>query len=158
MNDCKYGYMVHDNILDLNLLRSPNNPDPDADQGTHEFTYSLFPHQYDLIRSGVLAESACLNQKPILFEGTVSEATMPVGLTGDGLELSVLKKAEKEDIWIIRIVETAGRQSTGSLELNGTITECDLMELKDIGAPESVSSEMQVSLSPFEIKTYKITP
>ena len=83
---------------------------------------------------------------------------MPVGLTGDGLELSVLKKAEREDVCIVRIIETAGRQSTGSLELNGTITECDLMELKDIGAPENVSSETQVSLSPFEIKTYKITP
>ena len=158
MNDCKYGYMVHDTILDLNLLRSPNNPDPDADQGTHEFTYSLFPHQYDLIRSDVLAESACLNQRPILFEGAVSEATMPVGLTGDGLELSVLKKAEREDVCIVRIIETAGRQSTGSLELNGTITECDLMEMKDMGTPESVKSETQVSLSPFEIKTYKITP
>ena len=78
-----------------------------------------------------LAESACLNQRPILFEGAVSNAEMPVGLTGDGLELSVLKKAEKEDVCIIRIVETAGRESTGSLELNGTITECDLMELKD---------------------------
>ncbi|MEE3204531.1 MAG: glycoside hydrolase family 38 C-terminal domain-containing protein, partial [Candidatus Neomarinimicrobiota bacterium] len=157
MNDCKYGYMVHDNILDLNLLRSPNNPDPDADQGDHEFTYSLFPHQYDLIRSDVLAESACLNQRPILFEGAASNKKMPVGLTGDGLELSVLKKAEKEDVCIIRIVETAGRESTGSLELNGTITECDLMELKNIGAPESVKNETEISLLPFEIKTYKIT-
>ena len=26
LNDCKYGYMVHDNLLDLNLLRSPSNP------------------------------------------------------------------------------------------------------------------------------------
>ena len=25
LNDCKYGYMVHDNILDLNLLRLPSN-------------------------------------------------------------------------------------------------------------------------------------
>ena len=83
---------------------------------------------------------------------------MPIRLTGEGLELSVLKKAEKEDVWVIRIVETAGRQSTGSLELNGTITECDLMEMKDMGTPESVKSESQVSLSPFEIKTYKITP
>ena len=41
LNDCKYGYMVLDNILDLNLLRSPSNPDPDADLGDHEFTYSL---------------------------------------------------------------------------------------------------------------------
>ena len=34
--------------------------------------------------------------------------------------------------------------------------ECDLMELKDIGAPEPVKGGTQVSLTPFEIKTYKI--
>ena len=105
----------------------------------------------------MLAESACLNQKPILFEGAVSNGKMPVGLTGDDLELSVLKKAEREDVWIVRIIETAGRESKGSLEMNGRITECDLMELKDIGAPESVKNETQICLSPFEIRTYRIS-
>ena len=51
--------MVHDNLLDLTLLRSPSNPDPDADIGEHEFTYSLLPHKYDLIRSAVIIESTC---------------------------------------------------------------------------------------------------
>ncbi|MHC4874276.1 MAG: alpha-mannosidase, partial [Planctomycetota bacterium] len=44
LNDCKYGYKVKKNILDLNLLRSSTDPDPDADQGHHEFTYVLLPH------------------------------------------------------------------------------------------------------------------
>ena len=79
--------MVHDNILDLNLLRSPNNPDPDADQGTHKFSYSLFPHRNDLIRSDLLAESACFNHRPVLFDGARSETRIPIGLNGDGLEL-----------------------------------------------------------------------
>ena len=66
MNDCKYGYMVLDNILDLNLLRSPSNPDPDADLGKHEFVYSFMPHKNDLIRSNVIKESTCLNQQPLV--------------------------------------------------------------------------------------------
>ena len=37
LNDSKYGYKIHDNIIDLNLLRSPTVPDPTADRGHHEF-------------------------------------------------------------------------------------------------------------------------
>ena len=155
MNDCKYGYFVKDNILDLNLLRSPNNPDPDADQGKHQFTYSIFPHEHDLIRSSVIREATCLNQTPIVFNGVISDNSIPVKLDGNGLELMVLKKGEKEDYLIIRIVETSGRYSTGSLKLNGTLTECDLMEWKDMGSQINVEGSVSLSFSPFEIKTFK---
>jgi alpha-mannosidase len=155
LNDCKYGYMIHDNILDLNLLRSPNNPDPDADQGQHQFTYSFYPHKNDLIRSNVISESSCLNQKPIIFKGVKSGSKIPVKLTGDGLDLTVLKKGEKDDYLIIRIVETSGRHSTGSLKLNGTLTECDFMEWNDTGSQTRVEGSMGLSFSPFEIKTFK---
>ena len=45
LNDCKYGYDVKDNVLRLSLLRAPKWPDPGADQGFHEFTYSIYPHE-----------------------------------------------------------------------------------------------------------------
>ncbi len=44
LNDSKYGYDAKDNVLRLSLLRAPEWPDPNADQGHHEFTYSLYPH------------------------------------------------------------------------------------------------------------------
>ena len=44
LNDSKYGYDAKDNVLRLSLLRGPEYPDPNADQGHHEFTYSLYPH------------------------------------------------------------------------------------------------------------------
>ena len=157
LNDCKYGYMVHDNILDLNLLRSPSNPDPDADKGTHTFTYSLLPHQNDLINSSVLAESACLNQEPLLFEGMVSEIDIPIKLFGEGLELSVFKKAEKEDVWILRIIETLGKKSSGSVQFNGELVECDLMEWSDIGESHFIEDSFNLTLDPFEIKTFKVS-
>jgi alpha-mannosidase len=155
MNDCKYGYFVKDNILDLNLLRSPNNPDPDADQGKHQFTYSIFPHEHDLIRSNVIREATCLNQIPIVFNGVRSDNGIPVKLNGNGLELSVLKKGEIEDYLIIRIVETFGRHSSGSLKLNGALTECDFMEWNDTGSQTNVEGSLPLSFSPFEIKTFK---
>ena len=156
LNDCKYGYMVHDNLLDLNLLRSPSNPDPDADMGAHLFTYSLFPHENDLIHSDTIRESSCLNQEPILFEGVRSLATIPIQLKGDGLDLTVLKKAEKEECLVVRIVETHGRNSEGSLVFNGKARECNLMEWGNISDSVNVEGEMPLRLSPFEIKTFKI--
>ena len=33
LNDCKYGYDVHGNVMRLSLLRAPTWPDPDADRG-----------------------------------------------------------------------------------------------------------------------------
>ena len=156
LNDCKYGYMVHDNLLDLNLLRSPTNPDPDADKGSHSFTYSLFPHKNGLIHSDVINEASCLNQDPILFDGVSGKPKIPLALNGEGLELSVLKKAEKEDAWIIRIIETHGRVSSGSFELSGEIVECDLMEWKELSEREMVSGSLDIKLNPFEIKTFKL--
>ena len=47
LNDCKYGYDVHGDVLRVTLLRGPESPDPDADRGQHEFTYALFPHAGD---------------------------------------------------------------------------------------------------------------
>jgi alpha-mannosidase len=157
LNDCKYGYMVHDDLLDLNLLRSPSNPDPDADRGSHVFTYGLLPHQDDLIHSNVIRESSCLNQGPMLFEGMASEIDIPLKLIGEGMELTVLKKAEKEDAWILRVVETHGRVSSGAVQLKGMITECDIMEWNELGDPQAVEDSFPLTLEPFEIKTYKVT-
>lgn len=156
LNDCKYGYMVLDNILDLNLLRSPSNPDPDADLGDHEFTFSLLPHTNDLIRSNVISESSCLNQEPLLFQGFKSDNQIPVKISGKGVELTVLKKAEKEESWVFRIVETHGRISNASLFFSGKVVECNLMEWENSSDETVIENEMKLELKPFEIKTYKL--
>ena len=156
LNDCKYGYMVHDNLLDLNLLRSPSNPDPDADMGEHMFTYSLLPHKNDLIRSTVISESSELNQLPLKFDGVVSKVKMPLSLSGEGLELAALKKAEKEDCWIVRVIETHGRNSKGKLHFNGEVIECNLIEWEELHDALAIADELPIILSPFELKTYKI--
>ena len=35
LNDSKYGYATHGNVMRLSLLRAPTSPDPEADQGRH---------------------------------------------------------------------------------------------------------------------------
>tara|TARA_A200000159_G_C7073491_1_gene235363 strand:- start:306 stop:545 length:240 start_codon:yes stop_codon:yes gene_type:complete len=77
-------------------------------------------------------------------------------MSGRGVELAVLKKAEKEDSWVFRIIETHGRISNASLFFNGKVVECDLMEWENIGNEKVVENEMVLKLKPFEIKTFKL--
>ncbi|WJH37506.1 hypothetical protein N6H14_27710 [Paenibacillus sp. CC-CFT747] len=43
LNDCKYGHRAEGNELDLNLLRSPSFPDPEADRGSIPSRIRCFP-------------------------------------------------------------------------------------------------------------------
>ncbi|MEO6964523.1 MAG: glycoside hydrolase family 38 C-terminal domain-containing protein, partial [Acidobacteriaceae bacterium] len=44
INESKYGYDAKGNVLRLSLLRAPLYPDPTADRGRQQFSYSLYPH------------------------------------------------------------------------------------------------------------------
>ncbi len=57
LNDCKYGHKLHENILDLHLLRAPTHPDPDADLGNHQFCYVLYPHNNPFQQSDVIEQA-----------------------------------------------------------------------------------------------------
>ena len=156
LNDCKYGYYVRGNVLDLALLRAPTAPDPDADEGEHEFTYSMLPHSGDLINSNVMSNAACLNQPPLVAAGRNGVAfKSPVTVEGDGVSLEVVKKAEKEECLVIRLVETKGCRTTASIKVAGdnlAIVETDLMEWEDIKPVRNG----RVDMKPFEIRTFKI--
>ena len=67
----------------------------------YDFTYSLLPHKNSLINSNVITESSCLNNKPLLFDKFKAQKKIPLLIKGLGLELSVLKKAEKKDYLIL---------------------------------------------------------
>ena len=158
LNDCKYGYSVIGNVLDLNLLRAPTHPDPDADQGLHTFTYSLLPHAGDLLAGGVLREAARLNQPPVMFAGRGQPALgIPAIVCGEGVELAALKRAEKEPCVVIRLVERRGVHSAATIRLarSARLIETDLLEWHDGNSTEE-SMEHRVQMAPFEIKTFKL--
>jgi alpha-mannosidase len=159
LNDSKYGYKVYDHVLDLNLLRSPTDPDPIADRGEHRFTYSLLPHQGPLSHSDVLAHAAVLNQGVRVLSGAANErALLPVTCEGEGIELSVVKRAESENAVVVRAVELRGRRSTATLRARNSgarIVPTNLVEWVD-DAKNASKGQVALSFTPFEIKTFKI--
>ena len=157
LNDCKYGHKIHENVLDLNLLRSSTYPDPDADIGPHQFTYSLLPHTGTLIESTVMADAAQLNQPPLVFVGQrAAGCVAPLLVTGDGVSLEVLKRAEKHDERIIRLVEQHGLRTEAVVQCSARIrlVETDLMEWHD--GQDWGSGSVTVPMLPFEIRTFRL--
>jgi len=158
LNDCKYGYSIFDKTIDLNLLRSPNNPDADADLGEHSFTFSLYPHEHDLIRSNVIEESSKLNNPPILFNGVKNiKSKSAINFEGKGIEISSIKKSEYSNEIIIRAVETLGKTSKGKIYFKGKITETNLMERNSLKPTKKVNESFDLVLKPFEIRTFRCT-
>ncbi len=179
LNDCKYGYKIHKNTIDLNLLRSPAMPDPNADRGLHEFTYSLLPHKNDLIHSDVIPAAFQLNQPPLQFARKDGQKIkIPFALDSQQVILDTIKKAEHEDAWILRFYEPRGMRVNTRLFItynNPVISETDLLEndideikIKhmdtDVQSAETASyatnrqTYIELVFKPFEIKTIKIKP
>ncbi|MBN2410067.1 alpha-mannosidase [candidate division KSB1 bacterium] len=148
MNDCKYGHDVEDNVMRITLLRSPLTPDPltrpqgyqnpFADQGEHEFVYSVYPHTGDQIEANSIRRACELNYplKALVTEkhkGEWEPEKSFITLDADNLILTVVKKAEDSDARVIRLYETHGKQVETELHFDAPVQrawEADLLENK----------------------------
>ena len=141
------------------MLRSPQYPDRFADQGKHLFTYSFLPHSGALSESNVMKEAADLNRTPFIADGFESgAAAMPCSLVSDGIALEVIKRAEKDDSLILRLVEFRGRHSAGTLQFNSIpekVCETDLMEWNDGKGLNRNGNTVELEMEPFEIRTLR---
>lgn len=158
LNDCKYGYKVFGTTLDLCLLRAPKFPDWDADQGHHEFIYSFLPHTGSLNNSGVRSEAAKLNRPALAVPGVAAEAVSPLSLEAATVALTVVKKAEKEDCLVIRLVEQAGRNSQAVLTVPAgkRLVGTNLLEWTNDDVLTSEAGTVALTFRPYEIKTFKV--
>ena len=114
LNDCKYGYRVKGNVLDLNLLRSTSSPGVEADQGVHEFTYSLYPHSKNHIEGRVVQTSYELNVPLKVINSNkinLNEVkTSFIEMDNENIIIEAIKKAEYSDDIIVRLYECSGSQ------------------------------------------------
>ncbi len=158
LNDCKYGCTVAGRTLGLSLLRAPFYPDPDADRGEHLFTYSLLPHAGRLEDSGVMAEAHALNQPPVVAEGVLGWAP-PLEVTGGGVLVEAVKRAESGKGWIVRLYEPRGIRSTCGIRTRSPkakVSVAGIMEDERESVPLAKGAAT-FKFRPFEIKTLLVT-
>jgi alpha-mannosidase len=162
LNDCKYGYSAQANILSLSLLRSPTNPDPEADQGPHTFTYALYPHSGDW-RQGTIGQARRLNY-PLLVQSVPGSGTwLPVefGLVScrtPGVMVDTIKKAEDSDSLIVRVYEAHGGRTTATLAFVTRILSAEEVNLlEEPAGPADVKADtLRFTLAPYQIRTFHV--
>lgn len=164
LNDCKYGYDVKGNVLRLSLLRSPEWPDPHADEGHHEFTYSLYPHGGGWKDALTIRRGYELNYRLISLPVERHSGILPADHSfiepkADNIIVSAVKKAEDDNSLILRFYEWAGKQGDVSLQLPpgaDSAVETNMMEKPEIKLTIH-NSVVTVPTKPYEIQTIKVT-
>ncbi len=165
LNDCKYGHDVHNNVVRLTLIKSAVRPDPQADQGFHQFTYSLLLHNGDWREGRVVQHAYELNyplraaQVPAQPKGRLPGCFAFAACDAEHVIIEMVKRAENDDAWIVRAYEhKQHRHSDVAIKfgaLVARVAECDLLE-EVIEEREVQDQQLRFAIAPYEIKTWKV--
>jgi len=167
LNDCKYGYDAHDNVLRLSLLRSPVYPHPGSDIGEHRFSCALLPHAGGWRQANVDKAGYAFNCPPLVARRARRES--PAGsapadyslleLDGDSALVEVVKQAEDGDGLILRVFDSHGTHKSVGVSVAAPLTrieETDLLEERPV--PVAGADGFAVRFTPYEIKTFRLAP
>lgn len=160
LNDCKYGYDVHGSTLRITLIKSSTSPDPDADQGNHQFTYGLLP--IPGANTEVLHREAYdLNAPLRLIPSGSGHVTLPpplVTIDTPNVIIETVKPSDDGLGVIVRLFEAEGRKSRARLRFGTeaeSMHEVDFFEVEKNQIPHA-GCEAAIELEPFEIKSIRI--
>ncbi len=183
LNDGRYGHDVRESTLRLTLLRSPREPDPEADQGEHRFTYSLFPHIGDWRAGGTVQAAYALNRPLRLFQidggadSALGGLQAPFVAEQPQVVIEAIKRAADGDGLIVRLYEAYGGRCQARVQVNVPLTdliECDLLEhpltaeasLAYAAWVESAAASHDIpqrnaegwtcELRPYEVRTFRV--
>lgn len=165
LNDCKHGFDVNGSTVRATLLRSPYEPDPTPDKGTHEMTYSLYPHKGDWRAAGTVQRGFELNEPLIARVAKKQEGKLPslksfLSVSRPNIVVTTLKQAEGEDSLILRFYEAHGEDCDVSISLNLPVKsaiETDLMERPTGKRIPIEDGALRAGVGRHEIKTYKLS-
>lgn len=169
LNDCKYGHDVQDSTpagctLRLSLLRSPTMPDPRADEGEHEFVYSLLPHGGPWSVE-TQREAYALND-PLLLHVPEDTAVHPselinkpfVAVDRPNVIIETVKQAEDGEGVVVRLYESMRRRGPVTLTANFPFTEVWRANVLEDKQERLVGNGRHVTftINPYEIVTIRL--
>ena len=180
LNNCKYGFSTHGNLMRLSLLRSAKAPDAHADMGTHEIKYAIYPHMGSLSTDTVRAahDFNYIYNYPVPKTLT-SQINDLLTIHGDeNIVLSNIKRGEDdaeleseyalekkhERSIMVRVFESLGGEAFGELRTPLKVKEVYKIDNLELETFESVRVSVEsanfnsipIHLKPFEIALYKI--
>lgn len=168
LNDCKYGFDVHENIIRMTLLRSPSYPDPKADAGHHRMTYSLLPHGSDW-RSKTIPAAYTLNYPHITYPiNGLGDPKVATKKTRDSffqvdqpnVVIETIKKAEDGNGLIMRLFENQRRRCKCTISTAFELTKTWRVNFLEENLEEIAVDEygFEFEIKPFQILSFRLIP
>lgn len=162
LNDCKYGYGIKDGNLSLTLIKAGTYPNENADIGSHDFTYSIYPHP-GRWQDGRTIEMAYNLNVPLI---AVLQGENEGERSGEGFLVcdakncfvEVIKRAENGNGMIVRMYENRNRYTRTKIHFNKKLShiyECSLLEENEKELKITGQSAEAV-FKPYEIKTFRL--
>jgi alpha-mannosidase len=159
LNNGKYGYSAHGNVLGISLLRAPIYPDPYADEGEHEFLYAVYPHPGDW-RNGTVQEAEEMHCPLTIISNAKAEGWPSLfRFTEELLKLAALKKAEDSDAIILRLYEPHGARGKTTIETALPLQKAAIVNILEDETEElSIEDERRITLEfkPFQVVSLKL--
>ena len=164
LNNSKYGYDAVGNVLRLTLLRSPIDPDPEADRGHHHFHYALYPHAGTWKDALTVRRGYEYNYPLTAFVTTAHGGALPTAhsfasVGPENVTLTAVKKAEDTNSLIFRAYEWAGKEATAEFHVPPGATAAtvtNMQETPEGGALELSGDTVKAPIHPYEILTIRV--
>jgi alpha-mannosidase len=139
LNDSRYGHDITPNTIRLSVLRCPDHPVAATEElEIHQIKYALYPHAGDWRQAQTMQKGYEFNYPLLAVVATRHPGNLPrrhafVTVEPANLILSVLKKAEDSDDWLLRLFETHGNDCIGKITLSpfirfDAVHKTDLLE------------------------------
>ncbi|ANE49104.1 alpha-mannosidase [Paenibacillus swuensis] len=158
LNDCKYGYDIKDSVMRLSLIKSSVWPDPNADQGEHAFTYSLYPHEGDWADGNTQTAAWFLNEPVTVTQGGMAAEELSLfTLSADCVWVDTVKQTEAGTDVIVRLHEYKGSSANLQLIPAFPYRHWRFTNLLEENCGPVHEHEIRFDIKPYEIKTIKIT-
>lgn len=160
LNDCKYGYDIHDGVMQLSLFKCGTYPNPEADQGEHRFVYSICPHEKPLAETDVAKEAYLLNNPLTALMACGDADCIPtsyqmLALNSDHVMCETMKEAEENGDTVLRLYEYKNIKGSFDLTFGFDAREvwlCDMLENPQEKLPLT-ENRVTLPISNFEIVT-----
>ena len=159
LNNGKYGYSAHGNVLGISLLRGPIYPDPYADEGEHEFVYAVYPHTGDW-RNGTIREAEEMHTPLKVVPTSGSSWPTLFRLSDESLRLASLKKAEDSEAIILRLYEPHGGRGKTTIETAIPLQKAVIVNILEDEMHElTIEGERRITFEfkPFQVISLKLS-
>ena len=167
LNDGRYGHSrLEDGTLTLTLLRSvkAHLSDDQTDEGHHEVTYAILPHDGRWQDADTIQQAHALNAPIVALRDIPHEGSLPAVASALSVEpanvvLAALKRAEDDDSWVLHLYESTGRAAEAVLTFDRPVseaTEIDVIEWEPGATVDTDGAAVRRSFRAWEVVALRV--